>query len=61
MDVLIVLSNTPHPLDTGSDYRPPKIAMTLWRSGPAGPKDLCRTSCDENRRGFELTDRYCAR
>lgn len=61
MDVLVVLSNTPHPLDTGNDYRPPAIAMTLWRSGPAGPDDLCRKNCDENQRGFELTDRYAMR
>jgi urea carboxylase-associated protein 2 len=58
MDTLVVLTNTPHPLDPAPEYRPPLVEVWIG-SGP-GPsaEDRCRTSRAENERGFQLTDAY---
>jgi uncharacterized protein len=58
MDTLVVLSNTPHPLDPATRYAPPPVELSIWRGEPAGAGDLCRTSRAENGRGFELTAAY---
>ncbi|HEX9620085.1 MAG TPA: urea amidolyase associated protein UAAP1 [Polyangiaceae bacterium] len=60
MNVLVVLSNTPHPLDPTPSYAPQPVALELLRGDPADAGDTCRRSCDENGRGFGLTDRYFA-
>lgn len=59
MDVLVVLSNTPHPLDPAAHYAPKPLALSI-RQGPRDvpPDDVCRTSCEQNRRGFQLTEQY---
>jgi len=59
MDVLVVLSNTPHPLDPFPHYAPKPLALSV-RQGPLGVPldDLCRTSCEQNGRGFQLTELY---
>jgi urea carboxylase-associated protein 2 len=60
MDTLLVLSNTPHPLDPGPTYQPPPVEVWIG-SGPApGAEDPCRQSRPENGRGFRLTDAYAA-
>lgn len=56
MDVLVAISTAPHPLDLHPDYAPKKVALVAWDSGVAGPDDVCRVSCDENRRGFYNTE-----
>lgn len=56
MDTLIALSTAPHPLDPNPDYAPKKVGVVAWESGPAGPDDICRTSCPENRRGYYNTE-----
>lgn len=56
MDTLIALSTAPHPLDPSPEYAPKKVAVIAWESGPAGPDDVCRQSCPENRRGFYNTE-----
>lgn len=58
MDTLVVLSNTPHPLDPGSVYGPPAVELAIWRGDPPGPEDPCRLSRPENGRGFQLTEAY---
>lgn len=58
MDVLTVLSNTPHPLDPGSSYAPKPIRVVLWQADPVAEHDPCRTSRPENERGFVLTESY---
>jgi urea carboxylase-associated protein 2 len=60
MDVLAVLSNTPHPLDPARHYAPPPIELVVWRGEPPGGDDVCRTSRPENGRGFALTEAYVA-
>jgi hypothetical protein len=59
LDVLVILSNTPHALDPISHYAPKPISLRIVQ-GPAqvGPHDVCRTSCEQNGRGFELTEDY---
>ncbi len=57
MDTLVVLSAAPHPLDPSPIYAPPPVALTAWRSGPAGADDVCRRRCPENDRGFINTER----
>ncbi len=59
LNTLIVLSNTPHPLDPAPRYAPKPVALEI-RSAPAllPPNDACRNSCAESERAFTLTDRY---
>jgi urea carboxylase-associated protein 2 len=58
MNVLVVLSSAPHPLDPATTYDPGPVKLTAWRSGTAGAHDLCRQSCPENERGFINTERW---
>ena len=58
MDVLVVLSNTPHPLSPGDVYAPRPVQLALYRAAEAEVDDVCRTSCEENERGFALTEDY---
>lgn len=58
LDVLVILSNTPHPLDPSAIYAPKPVALTIAAGTPAGPEDACRTSHPENGRGFRLTEAY---
>jgi urea carboxylase-associated protein 2 len=58
MDVLVVLSNTPHPLDPSEFYRPKPLDLGLYQARTVEPDDVCRTHCDENTRAFELTEKY---
>ena len=56
MDVLVVLSTAPHPLDPRPEYQPGKVGLVAWQSGTAGADDPCRNSCPENRRGYANTE-----
>lgn len=58
MDVLVVLSNTPHALDPGAVYAPRPLELSLLQGGEVAADDVCRTSCEQNRRGFQLTEDY---
>lgn len=58
MNVLVVLSAAPHPLDRAPVYAPGAVTLTAWRSGTAGASDVCRLSCAENDRGFINTERW---
>ncbi len=58
MDTLVVLSNTPHPLDPATAYAPPTVTLALYAGEPAGVDDACRVSRPENDRGFALTAAY---
>ena len=62
MDTLVVLTNTPHPLDPGTAYAPPPVELAIRAAGPhelAGPDDPCWRARPENPRGFALTEAYC--
>jgi urea carboxylase-associated protein 2 len=60
MDVLVVLSNTPHPLDPVTTYAPKPVSLAIVTGSPAGPDDECRNKRPENARGFELTEDYAS-
>jgi urea carboxylase-associated protein 2 len=62
MDVLVVLSNTPHPLDPNASYAPKPLVLTLHGGrgahAPVPKGDPCRALCEQNERAFQLTDDY---
>jgi urea carboxylase-associated protein 2 len=58
LNTLIVLSNTPHPLDPNPAYDPGDVQLTIRSGVPAGKDDPCRKSRPENGRGFTLTETY---
>jgi uncharacterized protein len=61
MDTLVVLSNTPHPLDPAPAYAPPPVELSIRVAAAIelpGVDDRCRTSRPENGRGFTLTEAY---
>jgi uncharacterized protein len=63
MDTLVVLSNTPHPLDPATTYAPLPVALSIRQATGVeqpGPLDACRLSRPENGRGFALTEAYHA-
>ncbi|HWU16749.1 MAG TPA: urea amidolyase associated protein UAAP1 [Devosia sp.] len=52
MDLVIALSNCPHPLDPNPAYAPNPVTITRFRR-PVPADDLCRTATAEAVRGFE--------
>jgi urea carboxylase-associated protein 2 len=56
MDVLVVLSNTPHPLDPSTTWKPGPVGLRVLRLPAPGPDDFCRNSRPENVRGFQNTE-----
>ena len=55
MDLMVALSNCPHPLDPSPSYEPGEVEIIRFRSSVGGPNpnDVCRTSSAENIRAFE--------
>jgi urea carboxylase-associated protein 2 len=53
MDVVIGLSNCPHPLDPNPIYAPTSVTVTRFRAPTALADDLARTATAEAIRGFE--------
>lgn len=58
MNTLVVLSNTPHPLEPATEYRAKPVQLAVRLAGPVAADDPCRVSCPENERGFALTEAY---
>jgi uncharacterized protein len=58
MNVLLVLSAAPHPLEPNATYQPADIKISAWHAGNASADDVCRNSCAQNGRGFVNTERY---
>ena len=58
MNVLLVLSTAPHPLDPKINYKPATVQLSAWHAGEAARDDVCRNSCLQNSRGFINTERY---
>jgi urea carboxylase-associated protein 2 len=56
MNVLVALSNCPHPLAPSPRWEAAPVRAIVWRSGEPGPHDLCRNRTDEAVRGFDNTD-----
>jgi urea carboxylase-associated protein 2 len=60
LNTLVVLSNTPHPLDPSTSYAPRPVSLAIRGGAPATANDPCRVSRPENGRGFSLTESYFA-
>jgi len=60
MNVLVVLSNTPHPLDSRTSYAPTPVKLRLFEIGPRPEDDVVFHHRPENARAFALTDLYFA-
>ncbi len=58
LNTLVVLSNTPHPLDPNPSYEPGAVQITISSGIPATKDDPCRLARPENGRGFTLTETY---
>jgi hypothetical protein len=58
MNVLLILSAAPHPLDRKTTYHPAAVKLSAWHAGLAEADDICRNSCEQNSRGFVNTERY---
>ena len=56
MNVLVALSNCPHPLSPGQSFDPAPVEAIVWQAPPAAADDLCRHFGEEAERGFENTD-----
>lgn len=57
MNTLVVLTAIQHPLDPSPEYAPKPVKLTL-ASTDSQIAEICRTSCEENVRGFINTDRF---
>jgi urea carboxylase-associated protein 2 len=57
MNTLVVLTAIQHPLDPSPEYAPKPVTLAL-RQADRDVAELCRTSCEENVRGFINTDRF---
>jgi uncharacterized protein len=55
MDLIVALSNCPHPLSPHGDWRAEPVRACLWRSPDVADDDLCRTATQEAVRAFENT------
>ncbi|HTM44209.1 MAG TPA: urea amidolyase associated protein UAAP1 [Polyangiaceae bacterium] len=60
LNTLVVLSNTPHPLDPSPHYAPKAVSLTVRAGLSATEVDPSLHSSAENERAFELTRRYFA-
>ena len=56
MDIVVTLSNCPHPLSPRPSWEAGPVRAILWRSPPAAADDLCRVATQEAQRAFENTD-----
>lgn len=53
MNLIVALSNCPHPLSPGAEPDARPVRAIVWRSDPAPANDLCRTASEEAVRAFE--------
>lgn len=60
MDVLLVLSNTPNPLDPRVPYPSVPVKVEIFPTEPVGDDDYCVNYRPENRRAYENTWDYYA-
>lgn len=58
MDLLIALSNCPHPLDPATSYPQASVEVVRYRAATPQADDLCRTATAEAVRAFENNALY---
>ena len=59
MNVLLVLSNTPHVMEEG-EYNPSDVQLTLYKAPPVTEDDLCMNFTPQSQRAFINNARYFA-
>jgi hypothetical protein len=57
MDILLVLSNTPHSMDKSGVYKPSDVEISIFESVEIKDEDY-KDYSDEAKRGFKNTNRY---
>lgn len=60
MDLVLLLSNTPNPLDPRSEYPSVPVDIEISPASPVDAMDMCVNHRPENRRAFENTWDYVA-
>ncbi len=60
LDTLVILSNTPHPLDPWPDYAPDAVELSIIKVYPPAADDPCRTKRPENGRAMQLSESIIA-
>lgn len=60
MDLLLILSSTPNPLDPSTTYPSVSVQVEFFEADPVSVSDSCVNSCPEARRAFENTWDYYA-
>jgi urea carboxylase-associated protein 2 len=60
MDVLVLLANTPHPLDERVEYAGTVVRVSAWRGPHAEPGSPLRAATPERQRAFLNTDEFVA-
>ncbi len=58
MDLLVVLSNTPNPLDPKTTYPSVPVSIEVSKANEVKEDDYCLNFRPENRRAFENTWEY---
>lgn len=58
LDLIVAVSNCPHPLAPESTFAPGPVTATVFRLPEPAADDLCRTATAEARRGFENNATY---
>lgn len=58
MNVLVVLSTCPHPMDPRPTYAPGRVRLSVRRTAVPGPDDACRRSRPEAARALANSERY---
>jgi urea carboxylase-associated protein 2 len=61
MDLLVALSNCPHPLDPSQTYSQESVEIVRYRGPAPAVDDLCRTASAESIRAFENNAMYFGR
>jgi urea carboxylase-associated protein 2 len=56
MDLIVALSNCPHPLSPGPKPNAQPVRTVIWRSPAPGAEDFCRTLSEEAERAFANTE-----
>jgi len=56
MNLIIAVSNCPHPLGPSTRFDAQSVRAIVWRSPQPAASDFCRTSTEEAVRAFENTD-----
>ncbi len=57
-EVLLILSNTPHPLAPAGEYPRARVTVTIEPTTPAAADDFCRNFRPECARALALTERH---